>query len=51
MCCGCWNKLSAFVYDIVEDDKFTWMITALILINSAFLATQHYDEGPIWEKI
>jgi hypothetical protein len=42
MCCEWWNRLSAIVYDIVEDDRFTLGITILIVVNSAILATQHY---------
>lgn len=50
-CCQWWNTLSATIYDVVENEKFTYAITILILLNSAVLATQHYNEGPVWDKI
>ena len=51
MCWKWWNKLSATMYDIVENEKFLFLITGLILVNAAIAATYHYNEGPKWERM
>lgn len=38
------TKASKAIEDIVENDKFTNMITAFIVLNTLFLSCEQYDQ-------
>ncbi|XP_062421881.1 sodium channel protein type 4 subunit alpha B isoform X2 [Pungitius pungitius] len=50
-CCGCWRKLKQFLYTIVMDPFIDLGITICIVLNTIFMAMEHYPMTEEFEEL
>uniref|UniRef100_A0A8C5FBM0 Sodium channel protein n=1 Tax=Gadus morhua TaxID=8049 RepID=A0A8C5FBM0_GADMO len=50
-CCGCWRWLKGWLYFIVMDPFVDLGITVCIVLNTVFMAMEHYPMTPAFEHM
>ena len=50
-CCGCWRWLKGWLYVIVMDPFVDLGITVCIVLNTVFMAMEHYPMTPAFEEM
>ncbi|KAM8843860.1 sodium channel protein type 4 subunit alpha B isoform 2-T4 [Spinachia spinachia] len=50
-CCGCWRRLKQFLYTIVMDPFIDLGITICIVLNTVFMAMEHYPMTEEFEEL
>uniref|UniRef100_A0AAQ4RV44 Sodium channel protein n=1 Tax=Gasterosteus aculeatus aculeatus TaxID=481459 RepID=A0AAQ4RV44_GASAC len=50
-CCGCWRRLKQFLYIVVMDPFIDLGITICIVLNTVFMAMEHYPMTEEFEEL
>ncbi|XP_075900195.1 sodium channel protein type 4 subunit alpha B-like isoform X1 [Nelusetta ayraudi] len=50
-CCGCWRRVKRLLLAIVTDPLVDLGITLCIVLNTVFMAMDHYPMGPDFESL
>ncbi|XP_076025263.1 sodium channel protein type 4 subunit alpha B isoform X2 [Genypterus blacodes] len=50
-CCGCWRRIKGWLYIFVMDPFVDLAITICIILNTVFMAMEHYPMSPEFENM